>query len=413
MADDTTIVYEETIEAPVDLIYRAFTTSRGLREWLCDVGAVNPTEGGYICLAWKHGYYATGHYTHLEPNRAISFTWIGRDEPGWTQVVVTITPLEGEKLFRVKLHHKGVGTSPEWDNARGEITKGWRLGFENLKAVLEDGRDLRTMNRPLIGIFPLDFSLYKDTARESMDIPVDYGVMVLNVVPGFGADKAGIQSDDVIVSIGGKKIENMASMFVIIPEYAPGDRISMTVYRGNEQLTFEVDTTPQIFQSLPSSSEELAKEIESSSTKFLEKLDRVLAGVSEAEAAYSPGPEQWSAKETLVECILHERDLQSWINNMVTDQDCFCEEMPIHALFQIRATLTTYPTLNDLIAELRRSFKETVACVAFLDQKFTRKKSSYWRISYELLEKVLGYEEFVRHIESTIKLAQKSRSISK
>lgn len=409
MSDEASIVFEKEIAAPADLIYRAFTTSRGIREWLCDVSAINATEGGYICLAWKHGYYATGHYTKLEPNRAISFSWIGREEPDWTQVDVTITPLEGEGLFKVVLQHKGVGTSPEWEDARAEINKGWQSGFENLKNVLEDGRDLRTMNRPLIGIFPFDFSLYKDTARESMEVPVENGVLVLNIVPGFGADKAGIQSDDVIVSIDGKKTENIASMFAIIPEYEPGDRISMTVYRGKDLLEFKVDTTPQIYQSLPNSSEELAKELEFTSIKLLEKLETILAGASEEEASYSPGPDQWSAKETLVECILHERDLQSWINNLVTDQDCFCKEMPIHGLIQIRATLTTYPTIDDLMAELRRSFKETVACVAFLDENFIRKKASYWHVGHELLEKAMGYEEFFRQIENTVKLAKNSR----
>jgi uncharacterized protein YndB with AHSA1/START domain len=406
MDDDTSFVFEKVIAAPADLIFRAFTSSRGFRDWLCDRSATNPIEGGFLSLAWNHGYYASGHFTHLEPNMAVSFTWIGRGEPDWTHVDVTITPTLGEGRYKVKLHHRGIGKSPEWEDAQAEITKGWHLGFENLKSVLEDGRDLRMMNRPLIGIFPFDFSLYKDTARESMGVPVDYGVLVLNVVPGFGADKAGIRSDDVIVSIGGKKVENISSMFAIVPRYEPGDRIIMTVYRGSEQLVFEVDTTPQIFEALPSSTEDLAKEIESNSTMLLEKLNKVLAGVSEAEAAFSPGPEQWSAKEIIVECILHERDLQSWINNLVTDQECFCEDMPMHGLFQIRATLTTYPTLNDLMAELRRSFKETVACVAFLDQKVTRKKASYWRVAYELMEKVLGYEEFIRHIENSIQMAR-------
>jgi len=410
MSAQTSFVYEKQINAPADLIYRAFTSSRGIREWLCDVCSTNPTEGGYICLAWNNGYYATGHFTKLEQNRLISFTWIGRGEPDWSQVDVTITPLQDDGNYRVKVFHQGVGTNSEWEAARAEISKGWQLGIDNLKEVLEEGRDLRRMNRPLIGIFPFDFSLYKDTARESMGVPVDHGVLVLNVVPGFGADKAGIKSDDVIIAIDGKKTENIASMFAIIPEYEPGDRISMTVYRGKEKLDFLVDTTPQLFQSLPGSPEDLAKEIEFNSTKLLEKLESILAGVSEAEASYSPGPEQWSAKETIVECILHERDLQRWLNNLVTEQDCFCEEMPIHSLFQIRATLTTYPTLDDLMAELRRSFKETVACVAFLDEKFTRKKASYWHVGFELLEKVMGYEEFFRQIERTIKLAKNSRN---
>ena len=408
MTDENAFAFETTIHAPVDLIYRAFTSSTSIREWLCDISFTNPIEDGWICLTWNHGYYASGHFTQLVPDKAVSFTWIGRNEPDWTEVDVTITPLKGDNLFKVELHHKGVGKSTEWEDARAEIAKGWRLGFKNLKAVLEDGRDLRTMNRPLIGIFPREISLYSEKAWESLGVPVDYGVVISNVVPGYGADKAGIQSEDVIVTIDGRKIDNISTLFARISEFAPGDRISMTLYRGPQQLTFEVDTTPQIFQSIPTSTEELAKEIEANSTKLLEKLEIVLAGVSEAEAAYSPGPEQWSAKETIVEFILHERDLQSWINNLVTDQECFCEKLIVHDLFRIRATLTTYPMLSDLMAELRRSFKETVACIAFIDQTFARRKVTYWRVGYESLEKVLGYQEFIRHIESNIKAAREA-----
>ena len=409
MADEEVLVFDTIINAPADLIYRAFTSSTGIREWLCDVSAVNPNEDGYICLAWNHGYYASGHYTQLVPNKRVSFTWIGRNEPDWTDVDVTITPLNGDNEFKVTLHHKGVGNTPEWEDAQAEINKGWRLGFENLKSVLEEGRDLRTMNRPLIGIFPRELTMLSESARESLGVTVDYGVVVSNVVPGFGAEMAGIQSDDVITAVNGEEIQNISALFARISEYAPGDQISVTVYRGAEKLTFEVNTTPQIFQSLPGSSEELAKEIEADSTKLLEKLENVLAGVTEAEASYTPGPEQWSAKETIVEFILHERGLQSWINNLVADHDLICEDIQVHCLFRIRATLTTYPTLSDLLTELRRSFKETVACVAFIEQDFIRRKPSYWRVGYELLEKSLGYQEYIRHIEETIQLAKNAK----
>lgn len=407
MSDDTFLVYEKIIDAPADLIYRAFTSASGYREWLCDVSSTNPTEGGWVYLAWNHGYFASGQFTQLIPNKAISFTWIGREEPGWTQVDVVIIPTDNGK-YKVVLRHSGIGLTDNWREAWEEIDKGWQLGLDNLKSTLEEGRNMRLMNRPLIGIFPLEYDIYADSDKEKFDFPVNYGVLVSNVVPNYGADEAGIRTDDLIVSIDGKQIKNIAGLFGVISEYEPGDQINVEAYRGPEKINFTIDTTPQIVQALPGSPEELAKEIEANSTRLLETVDKVLSGITEAEASYSPDSDTWSVKETLVHFILHERNLQTWINDLAYDPPCSCDVNPGHCLFRIRATLTTYPTMNSLLAELRRSFKETVATVAFLDPSFTQRKASYWRLGFELLEKILPYQEYIRHME---KIIQEARSV--
>lgn len=402
MPDETNLIFEVMIAAPAELIYRAFTSAAAFREWLSDVSSTNPIEGGWVYLAWNNGYFASGEFTQLIPNKAVSFSWIGRGEPGWSQVDVVIAPLETEQ-FRVVLRHSGLGETEAWGQAREKISTGWQQGLENLKSSLEEGRNLRVMNRPLIGIFPSEYDTYADPEKTRFTFPVDRGVLVSNVVPGYGADNAGIRSDDLIVAVDGEKIDNIAALFGVLGEYVPGDQMAMEVYRGSEKLSFTVNTTPQIIQALPGSPEELAKEIENSTTRLLETLDHLLDGVSEAEASYSPGLDNWSVKETLVHFILHERNLQTWINDLAYDPACSCEVNPGHCLFRIRATLTTYPTLNDLIAELRRSFKETVATVAFLEPSFTQRKASYWRLGYEMLEKSLPYQEYIRHMNEMIK----------
>jgi hypothetical protein len=62
--------------------------------------------------------------------------------------------------------------------------------------------------------------------------------------------------------------------------------------------------------------------------------------------------------------------------------------------------------VDDLMAELRRSLKETVASVAFLDQSFTRRKSSYWRLGTELLNSLKHMQEHTRQIENAIREAR-------
>lgn len=408
MPEGVIFTYEKNINATADLIYRAFTSAAALREWLCDVSITNPSEGGWIYLAWNRGYFANGHYTKLLPDQAVSFTWIGKGEPSWSQVDVTIDPFDGREECRVELRHSGIGEGAEWAKAHQEIAKGWEKGLENLKVTLEEGFDLRITDRPLIGIFPMDLPQFSGSDEDRLDLPVKYGVLVSNVVPDFGADKAGLRAGDVIVAINGHKVERITSMASVIDNYAPGDKIIIEVYRGTKKRSFTVDTTPQLTLVPPETPEELAKKIEADSSSLLMALEKILIGVTDAEASYSPGSEKLSAKETIAHLILHERDLQAWINDLVFDQEGCSFDMPDHCLMRLSAMLMTYPTLDDLVAEFRRSLQETVATVAFLDNNFTRRKASYWRMGFELLEKVVPYQEYIQHLDEILQDARRA-----
>ncbi len=136
------------------------------------------------------------------------------------------------------------------------------------------------------------------------------------------------------------------------------------------------------------------------------KHHRVFKGVTDAEASYSTGPEEWSAKEVLVHLIHNERDLHSWINDLVADQERFYDQWPGDRLFRIKATLTTYPGVDDLITEFRRSLKETVASIAFLKPNFTRRKASYTRLAIALLDTPKHVDEHIQQIKDNIKAAR-------
>jgi membrane-associated protease RseP (regulator of RpoE activity) len=300
----------------------------------------------------------------------------------------------------------GIDDDSEWDKSRKDIDKGWKLGMENLKSTLEEGRDLRVIERPLIGIYPEDFSNLNQSAKDALNVPVDYGVLVSDVVPGFGAEKAGIQKGDLIVAIDDAKVDRIRSLGAVINQYQAGDQIKVDVFRGNEKRTLTVDTKTQSVKALPDTPEELAKHLEGSFSEELEKLEKVLEGVTDAEASYSSGDSEWSAKETLVHLIHSEREQHSWINDLVSGQERFYDEWPGDPLYRIRATLTTYPTVDELLAEFRRSLKETVATVAFLDHTFTRRKASYWRLGTELLGMPKHIQEHIKQIEDNINAAR-------
>ena len=405
MAEESLFRFEKVINVSGDQIYRAFTSATGLREWLCDIATTNPVKGGRIFMAWERGYFASGTFTNLIPDKLVSFSWIGRAEPAWTQVDIEIVDL-GTEGTRVVLEHSGIGEGELWQNAREEIRKGWEDGLKNLKSIMEDGRDLRVTDRPLIGIYAEDLALLTKQRKESLNNPVIEGALVTDIVPEYGAQKAGLEPGDVIVGINDEKVDRVKTLMRILSQFNAGDRIEIEAYRGQEKMHFSLDTMAQKIQTLPESPEELAKELEARGSQMLEKLEQVLEGVTDAEASYSPGPDEWSAKETLVHLIHSERENHIWINDLVGGQERIYDEWPGNQLFRIRATLTTYPTINDLLAELRRSLKETVASIAFLDQSFTRRRASYWRLGTEILNGTKHIEEHIHQIKDNIRTAR-------
>jgi uncharacterized protein YndB with AHSA1/START domain len=409
MAEDKRFDFEIEIHAPIDLVYRAFTSATALREWLCDFSTTNPVQNGRIYLAWDRGYFASGRFLELEYPRWVSFSWIGKSEPDWTEVDVTLKPVE-EEITHVKLEHRGVGDGEEWETARMEIEKGWVNGLKNLKSILEDGKDLRVTERPLIGIYPEDYVSLTDQRKAELNVPVDNGVLVADLLPDYGAAQACIEAGDVIVGINGQKVDDIKTLAVIMSELKAGDEIEVSAYRGQKKMSFVIHTKVQQFKTLPDTPEELAKEIEEQSSKSLETLEQVLTGVSDAEAAYTPGEDEWSIKDVLVHLIHIERESHTWINDIVSGQERVYDEWPGDNLFRIRATLAAYPSLDDLVAELHRSLKETVASVAFIDPGFTRRKASYWRLGTELLGGNKHIEEHIIQIENNIHAARSANT---
>ena len=85
-------------------------------------------------------------------------------------------------------------------------------------------------------------------AREKgyLGITVDHrrdrgrGVRVSNVVPGGPADKAGIQPQDLITSLGGVQVRQMEEMAAILGQIGPGDVLEFEVLRAAERHRLEV-----------------------------------------------------------------------------------------------------------------------------------------------------------------------------
>ena len=66
------------------------------------------------------------------------------------------------------------------------------------------------------------------------------GALVREATPGYCAEKAGLQSGDVIQSLGGYKVTCMNDLGRALEHFSPGDTIQIQILRNGEQLILEL-----------------------------------------------------------------------------------------------------------------------------------------------------------------------------
>jgi ketosteroid isomerase-like protein len=74
----------------------------------------------------------------------------------------------------------------------------------------------------------------------SADLTQLRGMKFASVEPGSAADKAGFKAGDVMVEFGGQKIDTTGDFFRIMRGPSAGDKVTVTVMRGEERISKDV-----------------------------------------------------------------------------------------------------------------------------------------------------------------------------
>lgn len=89
--------------------------------------------------------------------------------------------------------------------------------------------------RPFIGISGREI-----TNQISRQYGLPVGIYILEVVPGSGAEKAGIRKGDVLISLAGKEVRTMTEVDNIKENYKAGDTVKATVVRNGKKLNLSL-----------------------------------------------------------------------------------------------------------------------------------------------------------------------------
>jgi uncharacterized protein YndB with AHSA1/START domain len=398
----TTVTTEQFVRVPPALAYRAFTNATALREWLCDVATVAPHVGGRIYLWWNGDFYSSGHYLALEPEKKVSFRWFANIDPAPSEITVTFQAQDGGTL--VRMDH----TVPEgegWPERAGGFRQEWQRSLPNLASVLETGIDRRIADRPMLGILPGDFT---PEQASHLGVPVTEGARLDGVVDGMGAQKAGLQKDDVIILLNSKALNNDATSFpAALAGKKGGDPVEVVFYRGPEKHTVTMELTKRPIAEVPFDPAELAAQARLKYEAAFEALTKCFVGVSDAVAITRPAPNEWSALDTLAHILQGERGLQFFITDLVGGYERIGDDWGGNLDAHSRATVAAYPTVIDMLNALERANEETLLLAANLPAEFVANKGSYYRVGNFLLFNDTHIYGHIPQIQAAIAAAQK------
>ena len=129
---------------------------------------------------------------------------------------------------------------------------GFAIPINTAKAVLNDLVTIGRVRRPALGVRTIPIS--SELATE-MNLAADYGLLIVQAVPGGAADRAGLHGGteraylgnmpimiggDLIVSVDGTKVETQQDLAQVMNSHRAGDTVNVTIYRGKKKMDVSV-----------------------------------------------------------------------------------------------------------------------------------------------------------------------------
>jgi len=300
ITNSKTYKFKTIIQSHPKEVFAALTDGTALMEWFCNLAHVYAQENGNLYLWWTNDFFVTGQFIVLKSDQKIIFTWHGNGEPAQSKVKIVLK--SAEEQTKIQVFHTGLGKGKPWRKFNKRIKILWKKGLDNLKSILESGKDLRV-------------------------------------------------------------IEELQSLQIEIPEVPITiEELVSLVRQSHEQIQNEITPLVKIRSQFPP--------------------DDIVNN---------------RIKELLAQIIAGERELHTWLGNIILGQDSN-PLLPSDLSFQSKATLSSFVTLSDLFKELQHNQLETISMLSHLPTEIYTRKSKYWKTGIKLLINPLNIRPIVQEI---------------
>ena len=140
----------------------------------------------------------------------------------------------------------GINSQIATGGSSGSVGIGFAIPINTAKEIVPQLEQNGEVERAYLGVTTTTVT---DQMAQDLNLPVDQGALIQEVVPGGPADKAGLQGGrtaiaqglrvggDVIVKVDGKDIQQNSDVADAILDRKPGDEVQIEFFRGDERKT--------------------------------------------------------------------------------------------------------------------------------------------------------------------------------
>ncbi len=122
----------------------------------------------------------------------------------------------------------------------GTQNMGFAISIDSLKPIIDELITNGRIERGFIGI--ITATVTRSIARQN-DLPVEQGVFLLEVGPGTGAARAGLERGDIIVELAGDEVSDSGDLSRILALHKPGATVEVRFHREDETNARTVQVT--------------------------------------------------------------------------------------------------------------------------------------------------------------------------
>jgi S1-C subfamily serine protease len=129
---------------------------------------------------------------------------------------------------------------------------GFAIPVNTAKAVLNDLVTLGRVRRPALGVRTIPIT---PELADQLGLAADSGLLIVQVVPGGSADRAGLHGGteraylgnipimvggDLITAIDGQDVQDQQDLSQVMNNHRAGDTVRLTIYRGKKKMEVSV-----------------------------------------------------------------------------------------------------------------------------------------------------------------------------
>lgn len=152
------------------------------------------------------------------------------------QTDVPINPgNSGGPLFNLKAQVVGMN-SQIYSRSGGYMGISFSIPIDIAMNIVNQLKQYGKVSHGQLGV---QFQPVTKQLAKSFGLPKPTGALVANIVPGSGAEKAGVKVGDIILKADGKSLDDVGALPLIVGSKKPGDKMSLEVFRNNKTISID------------------------------------------------------------------------------------------------------------------------------------------------------------------------------